>query len=175
MIRTLKTPKLSILLALFFLLPLAIAAQELRPAGPPPDIQTGPPNERKPNLLLELGLSREQIQAMRRLNAERKPIEQEARRRFQEANREMSSAIYADTTSDEIVQSRLMEFQAAQAELARIKFTNELAVRRLLTPDQLVKFRAMRQKFAEVRENMEQRGVGPRRRLRRGNQPSPVN
>lgn len=180
MIRTLKHPKLSIFLALVFCLPVVALAQDQRPPVPPPNVQAGPPNEPKPNLLLELGLSREQIQAMRKLNAERKPIEQEARRRFQDANRELNMAIYADTASDEVVQSRLKEFQAAQADLARIKFTNELAVRRLLTPDQLNKFRTLRQRFADARENMEKRGAAPLgrpglRRLKRRNQSPPIN
>ncbi len=180
MIRTLKHPRLSIFLALVFCLPLMALAQEQRPPMPPPDIQAGSPNEPKPNLFLELGLSREQIQAIRRLNAERKPIEQEARRRFQDANRELNMAIYGDTPNDEVIQTRLKEFQAAQAELARIKFTNELAVRRVLTADQLNKFRTLRQRFAEARENNEKRGGTPLgrpglRRFKRGNQPPPTN
>ena len=180
MIRTLKHPRLSIFLALVFCLPLAALAQDQRPPMPPPDVQAGPPNEPKPNLLQELGLTREQIQAIRKLNAERKPIEQEARRRFQDANRDLNMAIYADNPSDDNVQASLKQFQAAQADLARIKFTNELAVRRVLTPDQLNKFRTLRQRFAEARENKQKLDGTPLgrpglRRLKRGNQPPPIN
>lgn len=181
MIRTLKYPKLSIITAVLLCLPMSILAQDARPANPPPDAQLDRPDEgRRPNLLRELGLSREQIQTIRKLNVERKPIEMEARRRFKDANRELNMAIYSDSTSDETFQTHLKEFQTAQAELARIKFSNELAVRRLLTREQLVKFRELRQRFAEARENIEKRqgdrfGRPALRRLKRGNQPPPIN
>ncbi len=140
----------------------------------------GSRENRSPTSCCELGLSREQVQSMRRLNAERKPIENQARRRFQDANRDLNMAIYADTVNDETVQLKLKEFQAAQSELARIKFSNELAVRKLLTPEQLMRFRELRRRFAEVRENIEQRRGQPpgqpgRRPVRRGNQPPPIN
>lgn len=149
--------------------------------GPPQDArfgQPGQPMERRPNLLEELGLSREQIQSVRKLNQERKPVEQAARKRFQDANKALNMAIYADSVDDAEYRVRLTEFQDAQAELARIKFSNELAVRRLLTPAQLVRFRDLRRRFAEVREDIReappQRQERPLQRLRRGNQP-PVN
>lgn len=145
-------------------------ARFAKPAGQP-----GP----RPNLLQELGLTREQIQAVRRINQERKPVEQAARKRFQDANRSLNMAIYSDNVDEADFQAKLSEFQSAQAEMARIKFANELAVRRVLTPDQLVKFRDLRQRFADIRENRQNRPVDPpaRRalqRFRRGNQP-PVN
>lgn len=179
MIQILKYPKLSIFAAVLFCLPVSILAQHMRPPAPQ-DVRAGQQGEPKPDLMLELGLSREQIQSIRRLNADRKPVEQEARRRFQDANRELNMAIYSDTTNDENVQVRLKEFQTAQAELARIKFSNELAVRKLLTPDQLIRFRELRRRFAEVRQNIEKRRGGPNgqpglRRMRRGNQPPLVN
>ncbi len=152
--------------------------------GPPQDArfgqpgQPGQPMERRPNLLEELGLSREQIQSVRKLNQERKPVEQAARKRFQDANKALNMAIYADSVDDAEYRARLTEFQDAQAELARIKFSNELAVRRLLTSAQLVRFRDLRRRFAEVRENIReappQGQERPRQPFRRGNQP-PVN
>lgn len=178
MIRTLKYPRLSILILAIFCLPLVANAQD---GGLPTarDAKAEQPNEGRPNLFRELGLSDEQRESLRRLNMDRKPVEQQARRRFQEANRDLNMAIYSDSVSDAVFQARLKDFQAAQAELARIKFSNELAVRKILTPEQLGKFRELRRRFAEARENMEDRS-GPRRgqpalpRLRRGNQ-LPVN
>ena len=147
-------PRQIIFALLIFALPLIAAAQN--PQNPPPD--QGPqdarfaqPREPRPNLLMELGLTREQVQALRRINADRKPAEMSARQRFQNANRALNMAIYADAVDEADFQARLTEFQAAQAELARIKFTNELAIRRLLTPAQLQKFRELRRRFAEGR------------------------
>lgn len=146
-------------------------AQDQRPPGlPPTDARFGPPPGRdaepRPNLLAELGLTRDQVQAMRRLNQERKPVEQAARKRFQEANRALNQAIYSDVVDDASYRSALAEFQAAQAEIAKIKFSNELAVRRLLTPAQLAKFRELRRRFAEARENPGSPADGPPPRQR---------
>lgn len=170
-------PELFVLTAIMLFFSAMTAAQPVRSADvrQADKMQAAAPDERRPNLLRELGLTPEQVQAVRRINQERKPLEQAARRRFQDANRALNMAIYADAPDDADVQSKLGEFQASQAELARIKFTNELAVRRLLTPTQLLKFRELRRRFAEAREEMreEQKAMPnrPLRRLRRGGLP----
>ena len=164
--KNLLTPQF-ILTALFGLvLCSAAAAQQPRPAN---NVQgeRAQPGRQRPNLLAELGLTPEQIDAVRKINQERKPVEMAARQRFQDAGRALNMAIYGDNVDDAAVKERLREFQAAQAELARIKFTNELAVRKVLTLEQLVKFRELRRRFAEARDDG--RPEGPSfRRLRRG-------
>jgi len=67
----------------------AAFAQDRKPLEPRPADnrfvgEPGQPTPR-PNLLRELGLSPDQIQALRKLNQERKPIEDAARKRFQDA------------------------------------------------------------------------------------------
>lgn len=175
----LLTPKFLIFAGLLLCLSAGTFAQSPRPDNVRQGDQLqpgGPPVERRPNLQRELGLSAEQIEAVRRINQQRKPVEQAARRRFQEAQRALNMAIYSDIVDDADVQTKLREFQAAQAELARVKFTNELAVRKILTSDQLVKFRDLRRRFAEAREEFQDRRPRDRqlRRLRRGGLP-PVN
>ncbi|HMJ09705.1 MAG TPA: periplasmic heavy metal sensor [Pyrinomonadaceae bacterium] len=117
------------------------------------------PDVDRPNLLLELGLSREQIRQIRRINADRKPLMEQAQRTMREAVRALDTAIYADTVNDSDVTARVIDFQTAQAEVARIRFESELAIRKILTPDQLVRFREVRRRFEEARKNT--------RRLRR--------
>lgn len=151
-------PKLVVYSAVFFLSAAGVYSQGQLPAGPPRDAgfeRRGP--EQRPNLFRALGLSQDQIQAIRTLNRERQPVEHAARKRFQEANRELNMIIYADNVDEALYQARLAEYQAAQGELARLKFANELAVRKLLTPAQLVRFRELRRRFAEVRENAQDR------------------
>ena len=162
------------MILMVFCLPMALNAQDSRPN----DAKAEQPNDRRSDLFRELGLSDEQMQSLRRLNLDRKPVEQQARRRFQEANRELNGAIYSDSLNETVFQARLKEFQDAQAELARIKFSNELAVRKVLTPEQLGKFRELRRRFAEARQEMEdrpgqRRGRPALRRLRRGGQLPP--
>lgn len=162
----------NIRLFLFILIAVAGTASILRAQdGPPPG--DGPRDERgedRPNLLAELGLSPEQVQQIRRMNRERRPAMMLAQRRVHEANRTLDMAIYRDTVNDEEFQSRLKEVQAAQSDLARLRFENELAVRRILTADQLVRFREIRRRFEEQRQN-EMRERRQRRRMGREGPP----
>lgn len=114
-------------------------------------------SRQRPNLLQELGLTGEQIRQIRQLNADRKPLQQQAQRRVREATRSLDQAIYADTVNEDEIEARLKELHAAQAELARLRATSEFEVRKILTPDQLVKFRDLRRRFAEKRESFNER------------------
>lgn len=130
------------------------------PEHQPPEAHHPPPNQpqdMRANVLRELGLSREQFQQIRRMNAERGPMMEDAHRRFREANRALDDAIYADKVKEADVQARLKDVQLAQAEIQRLRFMNELAVRRILTPEQLVRFRELRERFEQARENFGRR------------------
>ena len=109
------------------------------------------------NMLRQLGLNRDQIQRLQRINRERKPLMDTAQEKLRNANRVLDEAIYADEVSETDVQAKLKDVQLAQAEVFRIRFTNELAIRRLLTPEQLVRFRNMRQRFERARQEAEDR------------------
>lgn len=127
--------------------------------GPPPDGQ-GPNGQRPPDrgaLLRELGLTKEQFQAIRRMNQARKPLMDAAQERLHDANKALDEAIYADTLNEQDIQAKMKEAQLAQAEVVKIRFMNELEVRRILTPEQLVKFRELREKFEKMRENLKDR------------------
>ena len=117
----------------------------------------GEPPMRRPNLFRELGLTQEQRDAIRKYNEENRPAMQEAQRRLRMANRELDQAIYSDKVEDALVDQKLKEFQEAQAETARLRFNSELALRKILTPEQLVKFRELRRRFAEARQEMQRR------------------
>lgn len=107
----------------------------------------------RPNLLAELELSQEQIRQIRRINREKQPLLREAQQRLGEAKRNLDQAIYADTVDESDVQAKLKEVQNAQAEVFKIRSTTEFAVRKILTPGQLVKFREVRQRFMQAFEN----------------------
>ena len=148
--------RLTILLPLLLLLALSAFAQDGKadPSATPQASQ----QDTRGNMLREIGLSPEQLRQMRRLNVERKPLMEEAQRSLRQANRLLDEAIYADEVNDTLVQSRLKEAQAAQAEVFRIRSSNELAIRRILTSDQLIRFRDLRQRFEEeARQNIERR------------------
>ena len=164
MIKEITSPKLIFLLAMLLLSPIFVLAQE-EPRPEDPRSQFANPNQERPNLLRALGLSREQVQQIRRIKAEHQPLRQAARQKIGETMRNLDQAIYSDSMNEKEVEQRLKEFQMAQAELARINFQDELAVRKLLTPDQLVTFRELRRRFGQARENMEKRRQNPDERL----------
>lgn len=95
-------------------------------------------------ILKELELTREQIQQIRRINAQRQPIIQAATRNLREASRALDVAIYADAPNEEEIQAKMKDVQAAQAELLKARTMTEFMIRKVLTPEQLEKFRQMR-------------------------------
>ena len=127
------------------------AQDEITPNDAPP------PNSsqmRRPNLLAELGLSPDQIQQIRRINREKQSLRREAQSRLREANKNLDAAIYADNADETEIRNRLKDAQIAQSEVIEIRSTTELAVRKILTPVQLVKFRELRARFMERIENL---------------------
>jgi Spy/CpxP family protein refolding chaperone len=123
------------------------AQGNLQPVGDRP-----PPDERgevkRPNLLKILGLSPAQMLDVRRVNQARKPQMDAAQGRLRDANRALDEAIYADNFDQAAFDTRLKEVQAAQADVARLRFTNEMNIRKILTPEQLARFRELRRQFA---------------------------
>lgn len=155
------SPKIIFLLAIVAALGMVAFAQD----APPPEeaAQFAP---QRPNLLEGLGLSEEQVRQIQVMNRDRKPKMDAAQRRLREAETELSLAIYGETVDDAGVDARLKEFQEAQAAVAAIRFRSELELRKILTPDQLTKFRSMRARLAQARQDAKQR-----RQLRRGERP----
>lgn len=136
------------------------------------NIQENQPNERqniRPQRLFEqLGLSREQIQQIRRINQEKQPLMREAQEKFREANRALDAAIYADNANEAEIQNRLKDAQTAQAEVVKIRTAIEFEVRKVLTTEQLAKFRQLREDFAnQIKERQTNKEKRPN--LRRNN------
>ena len=156
MLKKSLSPKLSFVLIVFFASVAFINGQDgLPPNSGQRDLR---PRDGRQNIMAELGLSPEQIQQFRKLGAAHRPLMGAAQQRLRDANRELDMAIYADTVSDEVVHVKLKAFQDAQAEVNRLRFTNELDIRRILTQEQLVRFREMRRRFAEMRDDPRRNG-----------------
>lgn len=144
-----------------------VGAQETLPTPDPAKQQlTASPDQTRADMLAELGLTREQFQQLRQMNAARKPMVESANKRLRLANRSLDEVIYGDAVDEGEFRARLKEYQEAQADVARIRFENELTLRRVLTPDQLTKFRAVRQHFADERKALRQQNR-PAQNIRR--------
>lgn len=143
----------------------AINAQDV-----PTDAPQQEPRPTRPNLFRLLELTPEQLAEIKKYNDENKEARQEANRRLRETNRELDQAIYGEKVEDSVVEEKLKNYQDAQAEVARLRFQGELALRKLLTADQLVRFLELRHRFAEQRQRMQQqRQEMPQRPFRRMN------
>ena len=110
-------------------------------------------NFRPQQILRELGLSKEQIQQIRQIHEEKRQQMETAQMRLRDANRSLDQAIYADAVNEADIQARLKEVQTAQSEVIKIRNMTELAVRKVLTPEQLAKFRDVREKFIKRMED----------------------
>jgi Spy/CpxP family protein refolding chaperone len=161
------SPKVVILAAILLMAGVAVNGQD----GPPPE--TGDRLERqpsRPNLLEALGLSHEQVRQIRSMNRERKPLMEAAQHRLRETNLALDMAVYRDDLDEADVKAKLKDFQDAQAEVARIRFQSELSLRKILTLEQLVKFRGLRARAAENGRKFKRRGEGfegrPLKRIR---------
>lgn len=144
-----------IFVSLILMLSFSIANAQDEPDNPPPPDKFDRQN--RPNLLRELGLSLEQVQQMRIINAENRERMRDVLFRWEEARRNLDQAVYGDQVDEQLVKARLKELMEAQAEIVRIQTMTELAIRKVLTPEQLVRFRELRQRFAERRQNRQAR------------------
>lgn len=117
------------------------------------------------NLMRELNLTDAQIRRIRQINRERQPVNRAARQRLQIANRALDEAIYADDLNEAEIQRRLRETQAAQAEMINNRTATETAIRQVLSPAQLVRFRELRARFGQRPKDRLNREQNTRRRL----------
>lgn len=108
-----------------------------------PDVQTAE-QPKRPGLLAQLNLTREQVQQIREINQQNRPQIREANRRLQEASRNLDIAVYSDTGDEAGIQARVKEVDAAHAEFIKLRTQTEFAVRKILNPEQLARFREIR-------------------------------
>ena len=148
---------------------LAVAAQG---DGPPPPGQNNfdaPDGNRGQFIARALGLSEEQRLQIRNINQKQRQHLRVAQMRLRAARAAADLAIYDDNFDETQVGERIREVAVAQAEITKIRMMSEVAVRQVLSPDQLVKFRDLRARFAEQRRRRQERRRA-NQRLRRDSQ-----
>lgn len=109
--------------------------------------------QNRPKLMQELGLSTAQVQQIRQINQSQKPRLEFAQRKFRQARKALDEAIYAEEFDENDVQAKNKEVQIAQAAITRIKTETEVSIRKVLTPEQLVKFRELRVRLIQANQN----------------------
>jgi Spy/CpxP family protein refolding chaperone len=159
---------------------LALAVPDARaqnPAATPAQQQEGTAAQVNPNdpatVLAQLNLSPEQVDQMRAIQNESVPLAKEFMQRLNRARRLLDEAIYSDTVDEALIEQRARDVADAQAALVRLRATTELRVRRILTPEQLQQFKAIRAKARHDLQIQRQlnRGVNPQSKTP-GNNPN---
>lgn len=124
-----------------------------------------PQNDRGGIIARVLGLTDVQKKEIQRINQRQRELLRVAQLRLQTVRAAADLAIYDDVLNEEEVASKIQEVSMAQADITKIRMMSEVAVRSVLSPEQLVKFRDLRARFAEQRRNAnERRRVDQRRR-----------
>lgn len=151
------------ILFLFFCFGIVSAQDNFEDDNPPRDQK-----QQRPNLLRELGLTQEQIREIRTINQTSRQDLRAAQAKVGEARRNLDQAIYSENADDATVNQRLKEFQDAQGEITRIRALTEFSIRKVLTPEQLIRFSELRRRFEQMRREGQQQN--PLRRQMRRNQ-----
>lgn len=152
---------------------LSAAGLEARAQGgrqeqePPPREGVAPPARPRDvaSLLRLLNLTPEQVEQLRALREQHEAEARPLLRRLGQARRALDEAIFADVLDEELIRERAREAAEAQAALLRLNTLAEVRVRRVLTAEQLQRFRDLRRE-AQARQRL-------RRQQRRNGQPPP--
>jgi Spy/CpxP family protein refolding chaperone len=119
---------------------------------------------------VQLKLTPDQLEKIRAITEQNRVEGQPIRRRVNQAQRALEEAIYSDNVNESEIEQRARELAEAQAAQVRMRAMTELSIRRVLTPEQLNTFRAIRQEQAsKLRETQ------IKRRQENANQPKPLN
>jgi len=116
--------------------------------------------------LAQLNLTPEQIQKWRAINAELKDQHQAASLRLRQARQALAEAIESPSSNEELIKQRAKEASEAQAALTQLQALRQARILQMLTPEQRVKLREIRQQnMATKRPNNQQlprNGLGRR-------------
>ena len=119
----------------------AQTAQQQQAAGDTAQTQTNQADQ----MLGPLNLSSDQIQRIKSINAELKDERQAANMRLRMAQRGLREAIQSPTPDETLISQRSKEVADAQANTIRLRSLTESRILQVLTPEQRVKLRELRQ------------------------------
>ena len=126
------------------------------------------------NELRLLGLTPDQIQKIRAINIDLKDERQAANMKLREAQRALADVVESPTPDEALIAQRSREVAEAQANTIRLRSLTEARILQVLTPEQRIRLREMRQRNLALRRANQQQspnGLGQRQGLQRGNAP----
>ena len=117
----------------------------------------------------ELNLSSDQIQKIRAINAEVKDQRQAAGMKLRQAQRALAEAVESPTANESLIEQRSHELADAQATTIRLRSLTEARILQVMTPEQRIRLREMRQRNQALRREANQQQL-PGNVLRRRQQ-----
>lgn len=141
------------------------APTQTQPTQEQPQTQMNAPAD-----LRFLDLTPDQIQKIRSINAELKDQRQAAVMRMRQAQRALAEAVESPTPDEALISQRSRELAEAQANTIRLRSLTEARILQVLTPEQRVKLRVMREQNMARRRALQQQsnGAGRQQGLQRG-------
>jgi Spy/CpxP family protein refolding chaperone len=150
-----------------------VVAQTTQPPGQTDPLQAQSQNiqaNQVPDFRL-LNLTPDQVQKIRTINMDLKDERQTANQKLRQAQRALADAVESPTPDEALIAQRSREVAEAQANTIRLRSLTEARILQVLTPEQRMKLREMRQRnLAQRRANQQQspNGLGQRQGLQRG-------
>ena len=158
-------------LAAAFLLAGAFASTQAQTTTPPTQTQgtAATQTTQTPNLQTELGLTPDQIQKWRALNQDLGPQERAGTQKVRQAKRALADAMESPNPNEEVIKQRAKELADAQSAMTQLQALRQARVLQMLTPEQRVKLREIRQRDQALRRQQQApNGLGQRQQLKRG-------
>ena len=123
----------------------------------------------------ELNLSAEQIQKIRAINAEVKDQRQAAGINLRQAQRALAEAVESPTPNETLIEQRSRDLADAQATTIRLNSLTEARILQVMTPEQRIRVREIRQRNQALRReaNQQQLPGNVRRQRQQGLQRNP--
>ena len=158
-------------LAAAFLLACAFASTQAQTTTPQMQAQDTAATQttQTPNLQTELGLTPDQIQKWRELNQDLGPQERAGTQKVRQAKRALADAMESPNPNEEVIKQRAKELADAQSAMTQLQALRQARVLQMLTPEQRVKLREIRQRNQALRrQEQAPNGLGQRQQLKRG-------
>jgi Spy/CpxP family protein refolding chaperone len=178
---TLKTNsqiRLAIIWAFVVLAFLATANAQTQTQTQPNPSDATPAQANQPNqgqdVIGALGLTPEQIQKWRAINADLRIEQQSATMRVRQAKRALAEAVESPNSNEDLIKQRAKELSDAQAANTQLFALKEARILQVLTPDQRIRLREIRRQNQEAirAANQQRRGMGGRQNGLRNNNPN---
>lgn len=122
-----------------------------------------------------LNLSPDQIQKIRSINAELKEQKQAANQRLRQTQRALAEAIESPTPNEALIDQRSRDVAEAQATTIRLRSLTEARILQVMTPEQRIRLREMRQRNQALRRQNKQQLPANVLQQRRQGQPRNAN